>query len=281
MKFLVLGASGQLGSEFALRLGNSCVALSSRECDVTNLKAVLEAVETFRPTVILNCAAYNLVDSAESDFVSAFKVNGLGVRNVAHAAGRFGAFVVHFSTDYVFNGKKEEDPYTENDPPDPVNVYGRSKLFGEELLREELPHRHLIFRVSWLYGRGRQNFVWKLLNWAGERPYLKVACDEFSVPTSTRTVVDYTLLALKKGLTGLFHLVNTGFTSRFEWAREALKTLGLKKFVRPAYMAEFNLPAKRPGFSPMSNGKLSGELSVEIPHWLEELRSFLPVAFNR
>uniref|UniRef100_UPI002FDB6155 SDR family oxidoreductase n=1 Tax=Thermodesulfobacterium commune TaxID=1741 RepID=UPI002FDB6155 len=129
-------------------------------------------------------------------------------------------------------------------------------------------------RTSWVYGEGTQNFLYKLNQWAKNQEYLRIACDEFSVPTSTRTIVEVTLKAIEQGLTGLYHLVNSGYTSRFEWAREYLRLRGIKKFIYPAYQADFNLPAKRPRFSVMSNDKICKRLKIEIRHWKDELLAF-------
>ena len=274
MKRLIVGAKGQLGSEF-LRKFPDAVAVDYEECDVGNLDEVLKLFESVRPSLVINCSAYNLVDRAEVEFDKAFRVNALGVRNLAYACRKFGAFLVHYSTDYVFDGEKLEAPYEEGDPPNPLNSYGRSKLAGERYLREELSARYLTFRVSWVYGRGKQNFVYKLLSWAKENPYLKVVCDEVSVPTSTRTIVEFTVKALDAGLTGLFHLVNNGQASRYEWAKAAFRVLGVKKFIRPVPASSFSLPAKRPLFSAMSPKRLEGALSLEVPYWEEELYNFL------
>ena len=273
MKYLVLGAKGQLGLEFCESLGEKSIGVGKEECDISNLDQVMDVVSSVKPGVVINCAAYNLVDDAERMYCDAFKVNALGVRNLAYACKKVGAFLVHFSTDYVFDGTKV-GMYTESDEPNPLNMYGKSKLLGEQLLREELSTRYLLFRVSWVYGRGKRNFVYKVLNWAKNKGVLKVACDEFSAPTSTRTIVRYSLKALKVGLEGLYHLVNTGFASRYEWARRILAIFGLKKFIYPVHRSEFSLPASRPYFSAMDNSLISKELGVQICCWEEELEEF-------
>jgi dTDP-4-dehydrorhamnose reductase len=164
--------------------------------------------------------------------------------------------------------------YEERDVPNPINQYGKSKLRGEELARE-ISDEHLILRLSWVFGEGRQNFIHKLLEWSKTQDYLKIVCDEFSVPTYAYTVADVTLKALEQGISGLYHLTNTGYCSRYEWARVTLRMLGMEKFIRPVTSDRFNLPAERPEFTPMSNGKISAELGVEIPHWEEGVQSFL------
>jgi len=276
MKILVTGANGQLAKEFIKKLkreGKDFLALPRDKLDITNLKQVLKVFEDYKPDIVINCAAYNLVDKAEEEKERAFKVNAIGPKNLAFACEKFKAFFIHYSTDYVFDGKKQ-GLYTEEDIPNPLCEYAKSKYFGELFLKEETDN-YLIFRVSWVYGEGKQNFIYKLLNWAENNDYLKIACDEFSVPTSTRTIVEVSLRTIQAGLKGLYHLVNSGYASRYEWAKEVLKLKGIKKFIYPTYQSDFNLPAKRPRFSPMSNEKISKELGIEIPEWQEELRKFL------
>ncbi|MEO2069355.1 MAG: dTDP-4-dehydrorhamnose reductase [Desulfurobacteriaceae bacterium] len=285
MKYLIFGVQGQLGKEFVKWLSEGLVkslngklvewvAVGKEECDISDLDQVLEIFESVKPDVVINCAAYNLVDKAESDYVGAFRVNALGVRNLAFASRKYKSFLVHYSTDYVFDGKKEGSLYVEEDIPCPLSEYGKSKLTGEEFLREETDN-YLLFRVSWVYGEGKQNFMYKLLSWVKNNEFLKVSYDEVSVPTSTRTIVEITLKALREGVRGLFHLTNTGYASRYEWAKFFFKVKGINKFIQPVSSEIFNLPAKRPKFSAMSNEKISKVLNVKIPTWEEELEGFI------
>jgi dTDP-4-dehydrorhamnose reductase len=135
----------------------------------------------------------------------------------------------------------------------------------------------LIFRTSWVYGLGKQNFLYKLIQWIRQQDYLKIACDEFSIPTSTKTIVDITLKSIEKGIIGLFHLTNSDYCSRYEWGKKFLVLSGIKKFIYPAYQADFNLPAKRPRFSAMNNNKISSALKIEIPPWDKELEKMIPL----
>lgn len=275
MKILITGAKGQLGQEFVKRLEReekNSLALPRDKLDVSDLKQVLQAFEEYKAAVVINCSAYNLVDRAEEERETAYKTNAISPRNLAFACEKYKAFLVHYSTDYVFDGKKEA-LYTEEDIPNPLSEYAKSKYLGEVFLKEETD-RYLIFRVSWVYGEGKQNFIYKLTGWAKSQEYLKAACDEFSVPTSTRTIVEVTLKAIQQELTGLYHLVNTGYASRFEWAREYFRLRGINKFIYPPYQSNFNLPAQRPRFSAMSNKKICKILNIEIKEWKEELREF-------
>ncbi len=277
MKYLISGRNGQLARAFIRRLSESgadCLAPEESDFDITDPERVGKICEAYRPDVIINCAAYNLVDRAEQEFDTALSVNASGPRILAREAAKRGALFVHFGSDYVFDGSKEEGLYTEGDATGPINRYGESKLRGENFVKEETDD-FLVFRLSWVFGEGSQNFIHKLMGWAQGNEYLKIVCDEFSVPTYTYTVADATLKALERGLRGLYHLTNTGYCSRYEWARMVLGELGIRKFIRPVPMESFDLPARRPLFSAMSNEKIAGELGVEIPEWEEGVRAFL------
>jgi dTDP-4-dehydrorhamnose reductase len=277
VKYLVTGKNGQLARAFIRRFEEKSIdfhAPDESRLDITDVKAVADVVGSYKPEIIINCAAYNLVDKAEQDKDAAFAVNAIGPQNIAQAAAKQKALLVHFGSDYVFDGLKEDGLYVESDPINPVNVYGKSKLAGEQHVIKELD-RYLIFRLSWVFGEGKQNFIYKLSSWAANNEYLKIACDEFSVPTHTKTVVDATLKALEKGITGLYHLTNTGFCSRYEWAKLILSSLGVNKFIRPVTMDAFELPAKRPKFSAMNNKKITSFLNIDIPAWEDAVKSFL------
>ena len=299
MRILIVGKNGQLGREFVKWLSGGMgewkngkvgklfngrkvdwESVGHKECDIGNLREVLDVFDKVKPDIVINCAAYNLVDKAEENYINAVKVNGVGVRNLAFACDKYKAFLVHYSTDYVFDGEKENGLYTEEDRPNPLNEYGKSKLMGEEFLKEETD-RFLIFRTSWVYGEGKQNFIYKLMQWAESQEFLKVAYDEISVPTSTRTLVDVTMRALDQGLVGLYHLVNSGYASRYEWAKKILELKGIKKFIYPVSKDIFNLPAKRPKFSAMSNYALIKELNIleDNLYWESELYKIL-LKFN-
>ncbi len=275
MRALIIGSKGQLGTAFAEYFEKNSWdydALDLDKLDITDTDAVLNTLVALRPGLILNCAAYNLVDKAETDSEKAYAVNAFGLRNIALALHQLDSFFVHYSTDYVFDGAKGA-PYTEKDKPNPLNVYGKSKLQGEAFARET--PASLVLRLSWLYGKGDQNFMHKLKGWAANPGPLRVSTDEVSVPTSTEDIVAATMEALKRGLTGTWHLTNGGHCSRYDWAKLALKEMGIAKEIEPARMADFNLAAKRPGFSAMSNAALSNELSLKIPAWQDSVQKFI------
>ncbi len=282
MKILITGANGQLGREFRKSLEHydyEVVAHDRASMDISDPDSVKAAFSRDNPAIVLNCASYNFVDQAEDDFDTAFKVNALGVRNLAFACKKSNALLVHYSSDYVFDGKKE-DFYTEEDGPGPINSYGKSKLLGENILKEEMEN-FLLFRVSWVFGEGKQNFLYKLLEWSKKSRALKVVCDQISVTTYTKDIVSLTMLAITKELRGLYHLTNSGYASRYEVARFFAERIGLDNLLLPVSSDYFSSPAQRPYFSAMSNLKLSKALDVDIPDWKVGIDNYLKIMFEK
>ena len=280
MKYLIIGKYGQLAKEFQRLLtskGEEFVALSHEEADVRDYEKLREVFLSYRPGVVINCSAYNQVDKAESEYEEAMKVNALGPYNLVLLCREHGSFLVHYSTDYVFDGSKREGLYTEEDQANPINKYGLSKLLGERFASQVVDNM-LLLRVSWVFGEGRQNFVNKVLSWAKECEQLQISADEVSVPTWARRIALVSYEAIGEGITGLYHLVSSGYTSRYEWAKEILRLCHKDKLVVPVSADVFDLPAKRPKFSAMSNERISKELSVSIPSWEEDLKEYLKEA---
>ena len=276
MKFLITGSNGQLAKEFLRVLGaanHEVLAPSEERLDISDPNAIHQAVSQCKPDVIVNCAAYNLVDKAEEDFDAACRINVTGVKHLAIASREHHALLVHFSTDYVFDGTKE-DFYTEEDRPNPINNYGKSKLLGEGSIVAETDN-FLLFRLSWVFGEGRQNFLFHLLKWAERNPVLKVACDETSVPTYTEDIAKVAMLAIAKRLRGFFHLTNGGYATRYEVARYFLEKLGMGKLILPVASDYFPMPARRPRFSAMSNHRISEALNFHIPDWRNGVDRFI------
>lgn len=274
--FLILGAQGQLGREFVKTLaarGIRFVAPPERDADITNLDSLKRFSDREHADVIVNCAAYNAVDAAEEDARTAFLINRDSVEGLAQWAKAQGSRMVHFGTDYVFDGTKG-DLYTEDDQPNPLSVYGRSKLEGEEAVLGA-SERFLVCRLSWVYGEGTQNFISKLRQWASGQPVLRLSADEVSVPTWTGDVVDVVLKALTADLRGLHHLTNSGYASRYEFGKYVVETLDLRKVVIPVSMDTFTTKARRPRFSAMSNARLSQRLGITIPDWKTSLDRYL------
>lgn len=282
MKILIAGANGQLAREFQKALENysyTVVALDKESLDISDLNIVAETFSKHNPDIVLNCAAYNFVDKAEEDFDTAYKVNASGVRTLAVACKKNNALLVHYSTDYIFDGTKE-DFYTEEDEPNPINNYGKSKLLGEKLLTEETD-RFLLFRVSWVFGEGKQNFLYKLSELGKKNRVLKVVYDQISVPTFTKDIVILTMLAIDKGLRGVYHLTNSGYASRYEVARYFIERLDWDNLILPVNSDYFPSSAKRPYFSAMSNLKLSRALGVNIPDWRLGIDRYIAAMFEK
>jgi len=277
-KFLILGANGQLGKQFKIELrerGFTFEAPEERECDLTDSTGLEQTVKRLAPTVIINCAAYNAVEEAEKKPDLAYLVNGKAVENLAQVCGRNRVFLIHYSSDYVFDGQKKE-LYGEDDSTNPLNVYGKSKLAGEKAVQEQL-RDFLLFRTSWVYGDGTQNFIHKLLLWAASNKELKLSDDEVSVPTSTKDLASVTLQALEEGLTGLFHLTNSGRASRYEWGKFVLEQLGRDNAVAPVPMNSFPSAVQRPAFTAMSNQAIEKALGIKIPSWQTACSNYLSV----
>lgn len=277
MKYLITGANGQLATEFKKIFENNSsievLALSKEKLDITDFEKTEDVIINFKPNIIINCSAYNNVDGAESEKDLAYKVNCEGPKNLAKISSKIGALIVHYSTDYVFDGTKD-DFYTEEDIPNPLSIYGKSKLEGEKAVMAETEN-YLIFRVSWVFGEGRQNFLFKLTEWSQKNRVIKIVSDQVSVPTYTEDIVKVTRRAIDKGLRGIFHLTNSGYASRYEVARFYMEISGKDNLVLPVPSTYFQVPAPRPYFSAMSNKKISKILDIEIPNWKNAIERYV------
>lgn len=275
-KFLILGANGQLGKAFKKELsarGINCSAPDEKDCNITQFDEMKRMIDSCAPDVVINCAAYNAVDDAENKKDLADLINHQAVKNVAEICAANGSLFVHYGTDYVFDGNKG-DFYLESDTPNPLNVYGATKLAGERAVLDTSGDS-LVLRLSWVYGEGTQNFIHKLLGWASKNRILRISSDEVSIPTNTHVVVLKTLELIEMKITGLFHLTNSDYCSRYEWCRFVLETLNLDNIVIPVPMSTFSTPARRPAFAPMSNQNVRKILNEPIPHWKASMKEYL------
>ncbi len=275
-KYLIIGKNGQLGTEFVRQLTKNnldFIAFDHHQIDISNTYKVVELIDQIKPNIVINTSAYNQVDLAEKNYNLAYKTNSLGVNNLVFACKKYNSLIIHYSTDYVFDGEKDSGLYDENDLVNPLNEYGKSKYLGETFL-DNYPNS-LLFRTSWVFGEGLQNFIYKFLQWTKNNNTLKISSNEISIPTSTKTIVDLTLRAINSGLNGKFHLTNSGYCSRYEYAKYILKISNLNNIIEPVDVASFNLPAKRPSFSAMSNQKVSKELNYLIPEWHDVVKDYL------
>lgn len=270
MKILVTGAGGQLGLELAELLperGHDVVALARAELDVADFGSCARALEEHAPDLVVNAAAYTNVDGAETETGAAHAGNVLGPRNLAQLCGRSGPEILHVSTNYVFDGRAE-NPYAPYDLPNPESVYGKTKLAGEEHVRD-LMDRWYIVRSAGVYGRGH-NFVRTMLRLGRERDSLKVKDDEYIAPTYAKDLARGIAEVLDGGLYGLYHITNSGSCSWYEFAREIFALAGVEVEVEPVPTSGFPLPAPRP-----ANGLLADPAAPPTRHWREALVEYL------
>ena len=256
MKVLLTGRNGQVGWELE-RLLEDVVATDRGTLDLAG-ENIRNVVSTVKPDVIINAAAYTAVDKAESEKDLAFRVNGVAPGTLAEEAKRLGALLVHYSTDYIFDGEKKT-PYVEDDPPNPLNVYGASKLEGERRIRAS-GCRHLLLRTSWVYAARGRNFF---LTMKSAKKPLRVVDDQRGVPTSSRFLAEYTMALLRKGAEGLLHLVPSGETTWYGFARAIL---GERADITPIASREYPTPARRPANSVLDNARARALLGA-LPDW--------------
>jgi len=278
-KSLILGKDGQVGYEICSRLlgeGIEFRALNRNDCDLKNFFELKEHLEDIPYDILINASAYNFVDRAEAEKNEAIKINAELPKLLAEDAKKKQARLVHYSTDYVFDGKKSE-PYIENDKPNPLNTYGLSKLQGEENI-QSVGGDFQIFRVSWVYSLRRHNFLRTMLKLAEDRDEIKIVADQIGSPTWARTIADITLESLNAP-SGLYHLSPREFTSWYGFAENIFRELQtkLKKIPRliPIKTSEFPSNVKRPANSRLSSEKLELILGHEIPNWKSELKKSL------
>ena len=297
MKILLTGKNGQVGFELRRALAplGEIVAVDQDECDLSDAAAIRDLIRTVKPGVIVNPAAYTAVDKAESDTATAEAVNARAPGVIGEEAVRLGAWVAHFSTDYVFDGTKRE-PYVEADATNPQSVYGRSKRDGERALQAS-GARHLILRTSWVVGAHGNNFAKTMLRLAAERDQLSVVADQFGVPTSAALLADLTALLVRqvqlKGpddfAFGLYHAVPAGETTWHECAcfviEQALragKPLKAKpENIKAITTAEYPTPARRPANSRLNTARFRQTFGLQLPSWQSGLQHILEQILSR
>lgn len=283
MKILLTGKNGQLGFELqrALAPVGQVVAVGRQECDLADGEALRRLVRSVQPDLIVNPAAYTAVDRAESESGPAAAINTVAPGILGEEAARLGAWVIHYSTDYVFDGESLA-PYRESDAPRPQSVYGRTKREGETALEQSGAH-HLILRTSWVVGAHGNNFAKTILRLAGERDSLGIVADQFGAPTSAALLADVTAQLVgrvrREGLAdfpfGLYHLAAGGVTTWHEFAcfivEQALQAgrhlKALPPNIRAITTPEYPLPAKRPANSQLDTTLFRTAFNLELPHW--------------
>jgi len=280
LKILLLGRNGQLGWELEQSLAplGELTALGRAELDLADVPRLAATVRTLQPETIVNAAAYTAVDRAESEREAAFAVNATAPRVLAEEAKRIGALLVHYSTDYVFDGTKAA-PYVEDDATNPLNVYGASKLAGERAIAATRC-RHLILRTSWVYGPRGSNFMLTMLRLAKERPELRVVDDQVGAPTSSLEIARTTAAVLARAvqppeLSGLSHLAAGGETSWCGFARAILAQAGIATPVVPIRSEEYPTPARRPRNSRLDCSRLREAFGATLARWEDGLAEAL------
>ncbi|MEJ9222050.1 dTDP-4-dehydrorhamnose reductase [Paenibacillus glucanolyticus] len=282
MKVLVTGANGQLGQDVTHVLaeaGYQVIGCGRAELDITNMELCKQVVSSHNPDIIIHCAAYTAVDAAETDTDGAYLVNAIGTRNIAVSAEKIGAAVVYISTDYVFNGTSER-AYVEYDDTDPQTIYGRSKLAGEDMIRD-FCSKWFIVRTSWVFGLHGNNFVKTMLRLGQEKPKLKVVNDQKGSPTYTVDLAQFLVNLISTEKYGLYHASNSGSCTWYEFTQaifeEAREQLGLEIMaeLQPCTTTEFPRPAPRPANSTMDHLAIRLNQIDDLPNWGEGLKQFM------
>jgi dTDP-4-dehydrorhamnose reductase len=287
---LVIGATGQVGRAFRSHFGKTGSVVFTerapkdpltRALDLADERAIVELITTLRPTIVINCAAYTAVDMAEKEPDAAMAINGEAVAAIAKASSGVGAQLIHYSTDYVFDGQGDR-PWRPDDKTNPVNKYGASKLAGERAVLEHCPRGGYVFRTQWVYDREGKNFLTTMLRLGAEREELSVVGDQIGAPTSAEAIARYTLRALPRIVAGkmppgIYHLACRGEVSWHGFAEAifaAAKNAGLNlkvKKVKKILTSDYPTPAVRPKNSRLNVESFEAAIGEELPQWADEL----------
>jgi dTDP-4-dehydrorhamnose reductase len=279
MRIAVIGAHGQLGSDLMAQFGARSVPLGHDQIDITDPARIAAALEGVRPDVVINAAAYNLVDRAEDEPAVAFNVNAFGPRHLGQWCANQGAVLVHVSTDYVFGlDTGRTQPYREDELPGPQSAYAASKLTGEHFVRAECP-RHIVIRTCGLYGqaatRSKGNFVQTMLRLGRERCELRVVDDQRCTPSFTSDVAAAIVRLVESDARGTFHVTNSRSMTWCEFAREIFRQAGISTPLVPITTAEFGARARRPAFSVLDCTKYETMTGARLRPWQEALADYL------
>jgi dTDP-4-dehydrorhamnose reductase len=286
-RLALIGSNGQLGSDI-VRLwpdsplaarGLELVSLTHADLEVADGSAARSVLTGIGPEVVINTSAFHRVDDCETRIMEAFRVNALGVKHLAEVCRDLNATLVHFSTDYVFDGIARQ-PYRETDLPNPISAYGVSKAAGEHILRYMLPDNHILVRSSGLYGiagaSGKGgNFAETMLRLARQGQQIRVVDDQVSAPTSTQDLAETLFEAMAAGLRGTIHITNAGECSWYEFASAVFELAGVKPEFSAVSSAVFGSPAKRPAYSVLANDSLRAAGLHQPRHWREALADYM------
>jgi len=275
MHVLIFGNGGQLGRDL-MKVFSADAHVTGYDLpsvSIADPAMVHECLVRDRPDLVINSGAYTNVEGAEDDAAEAFRINEGGARIVAEATRALGLPLVHYSTDFVYDGLKGA-PYQPTDAPHPLSVYGKSKLAGDEAVRAGNP-RHFILRTAWLYGPGGNNFVEKIIGAAKKNPSLKVVSDEIGSPTHTWDLAEATRSIAATHAFGVYHAVNAGQTSRDRFAAKILELAGLSTPITPCHSSEFPSKAARPAYSVLSTATLEAASGYRFRPWEDALRHYI------
>ena len=275
MKILLLGHKGMLGSDLLLRLGrkHEVVGLDKEEIDITSLPACEKAVKEIEPEIVINAAAYTNVDGCENAQRECLGVNAEAVLNIAVSCRKKNIRIVHFSTDYVFDGRSN-CPYAVACTPHPLSRYGESKVLGENFVRD-LCERWFLIRTSWLFGKGKKNFARKILDRSRETKKLSIVDDRVSSPTYTVDLAKATLDLVQTDSFGLYHFSNAGICSRFDWARYILQQTRWNGILHRAKSDDLKTAAQRPAYSALDTSGTEEILGYKLPSWQDATTRYL------
>jgi len=280
MKLAVIGSNGQLGTDLmeVLSAEHDVAGLNHNDIEITDIDSVRNVLSAIKPAVVLNTAAYHIVPEAEKFPAKAFQINGIGAMNLAKVCQELDTRLVHYSTDYVFDGKKQK-PYTEDDRPNPLSVYANTKLSGEYFVLNYCDKSYVI-RVSGIYGKvpcraKGGNFITTMVKLANEKPEVRVVNDEILTPTPTYHIARNTAALIRTDGFGLYHMSCAGEVSWYEFAKVIWETLGLKTPLYPASVKDFPLVVKRPFYSVLENQNLKKLGIDQMPDWKDALKEFL------
>ncbi len=279
MRILVTGKNGQVGSEFSHLSASpfDVVSVGREECDLSSEPDIRKIVRQVRPAVIVNAAAYTAVDRAQTEPELCFAINATAPRILAEEAERLNALLIHYSTDYVFDGEKPS-PYLETDPIHPVSVYGASKAEGEAAIAKTAS-RYLVLRTSWVYAAKGKNFLLTMLKLGAERPELRVVSDQVGAPTAAASIAAATMRLIEQhgAPNGIFHMTAGGATSWYGFA-QAIFDAGLltnPPRVQPIPSSDYPTPARRPANSVLANDKFDQTFGFRLPPWQQQLQEVL------
>ena len=274
MRIYITGAKGQLGRALMRRLvQHTLLGIDLPEVDLTDLKATRSSIESFSPDVVIHAAAMTDVDGAARDPDLAFRVNGLGTRNVVVSSESIGAALLFISTNEVFDGTKHE-PYSEFDPTNPINPYAKSKLAAENFVRE-LTNRFYLVRTAWLYGLGGNNFVRKIIAQADANGKLRVVSDEVGSPTYAEDLVTAIEQLINTGAYGPYHFTNDGACSRYEFAQKILELSGRSHVsIEPIKLKDYPRPSTPPSYTPLRNF-CGAQIGITLRPWQDALADYL------